>query len=717
MYNNTIIHQKRKFNEIREKENNKSKYFLGKTFSAKLFIKLFSKLVDPSIVCFEILNFEPENRTKGDIETALPWMENLKYFYEYISIKETEESKKQILRQFIWLLHRKIFYKSTIIKKNDEMNKFLYIILEGFLIKVNLIFYRQVLSVEDYLYYLIKMEILNENEIIDKLKLLNKSFINIDTKSIEEFCIKHNNVYNYSELKEKALEELIQHGIIFRKKIKKNKNENLDYKIKSIENYLKIFLLKSNPKTLFDNKKAYFNFYLGKYINNGILEKGQYVGTFLREEIKDSSRYVANNKCIVAVFNKENNYSNELYKAHTDKMKRIFEEIKNNYYIFHHIKDDIFYKKYIPFMHYRKYSKGEKIFLQNSIYEGIYLLTSGTIKISVNTSIDEMYNIINNLTYSLNNFSEYISKKETINQDNSKNQIFNATRELYELYSKKDVYDLVTIKDYNIIGTNETYDYKTDIYNFMAECLSDSAVLFFFPKSHLDILLKSEKMVFNSFVQLVEFRIKDIIWKLKKYISTFERELAHQKNKISKTKINNLIRNLKKDNIEKKIISRNEIYNGFNSNNNIFIAKNDSSKIKSLQRTKLIYNSKINLTNDIKIKNFKKIINRNMENIEVFHTERNNTKIKYNIYMNIPTILRSQNINRDESNIYNVSHSQTKRKNLDYVPKIFPYIVKDHNNKNYLFNKRNDNNDLIKPIKTIENGSILKLKKIFLNKK
>jgi hypothetical protein len=328
-----------------------------------------------------------------------------------------------------------------------------------------------------------------------------------------------------------------------------------------------------------------------------------------------------------------------------------------------------------------------------------------------------MYNIINNLTYSLNNFSEYISKKETINQDNSKNQIFNATRELYELYSKKDVYDLVTIKDYNIIGTNETYDYKTDIYNFMAECLSNSAVLFFFPKSHLDILLKSEKMVFNSFVQLVEFRIKDIIWKLKKYISTFERELAHQKNKISKTKINNLIRNLKKDNIEKKIISRNEIYNGFNSNNNIFIAKNDSSKIKSLQRTKLIYNSKINLTNDIKIKNFKKIINRNMENIEVFHTERNNTKIKYNIYMNIPTILRSQNINRDESNIYNVSHSQTKRKNLDYVPKIFPYIVKDHNNKNYLFNKRNDNNDLIKPIKTIENGSILKLKKIFLNKK
>ena len=357
MYNNTIIHQKRKFNEIREKENNKSKYFLGKTFSAKLFIRLFSGLLEPSIICFEILNFETENRTKEEIETVLNWIKNLNYFYEFISIKETEESRNQILRQLILLLYRKIFYKNTIIKKNNKMNKYVFIILEGFLIKLNLVFYRQVLSVEDYLLYLIKMEILNEKEIIDKCKLLNKSFINIDTNTIEEFFKKNNNPYNYLEMKEKALEELIQQGIIFLKENKsnKNKNENLDYKINSIENYTKIFLFKSNPKMLYDNKKAYYNFYLGKYINNCILEKGQYVGTFLKEEINDSSRYITNDKCIVAAFNKEKNYTDELYKAFKEKMKRIFQEIKNNYLIFHNIQDDIFYTKYIPYMHYHKY--------------------------------------------------------------------------------------------------------------------------------------------------------------------------------------------------------------------------------------------------------------------------------------------------------------------------------------------------------------------------
>ena len=36
----------------------RKKYFLGRTFAAKLFIKLCSKVVDTSIVCMEILNLK-----------------------------------------------------------------------------------------------------------------------------------------------------------------------------------------------------------------------------------------------------------------------------------------------------------------------------------------------------------------------------------------------------------------------------------------------------------------------------------------------------------------------------------------------------------------------------------------------------------------------------------------------------------------------------------
>ena len=111
MYKNGIIRQIKKFKEIlRQGKKTKRNYFLGKTFSAKLFIKLCSKTVDSSIICLEILNYEPENKTKEDIETVLPWMKNLKYIYEYISMKETETKKNEILRQIIWLLYRKIFH-------------------------------------------------------------------------------------------------------------------------------------------------------------------------------------------------------------------------------------------------------------------------------------------------------------------------------------------------------------------------------------------------------------------------------------------------------------------------------------------------------------------------------------------------------------------------------------------------------------------------------
>ena len=63
-------------------------------------------------------------------------------------MKETEESRREILKQLIWLLYRKIFYKNSIIKKIDDINDFLYIILEGYLIKIDLVMYREVLSLE-----------------------------------------------------------------------------------------------------------------------------------------------------------------------------------------------------------------------------------------------------------------------------------------------------------------------------------------------------------------------------------------------------------------------------------------------------------------------------------------------------------------------------------------------------------------------------------------
>ena len=672
--NNEIVRQIKKFKQVlKQGGKKKNKYFLGKTFSAKLFIKLCSKVVDTSIICLEILNFEQENRTKEDIETVLPWMKELKYFYEYISMKETEETKKEILKRIIWVLYRKIFYKNTIIKKIDDNNRLICVILEGFLIKLDLIFYREVLSLEEYLIYLIKMEILEEKEIINKCKFLNKSFVDIDTDSIKDFCCKNNNIYDYETMKAKALKELIQYDIIF--PIKKKFNEqNQNKRLKSIDNYLEIFLFKSSPKALHDKTRAYYNFYLGKYVKNGIIKKGQYIGSFLKEDIKDHSRYISKEKCIVGLINKEKCYSEKLYQLYTQKMIRIFSDIKNKFFIFHHIQDDIFYQKYVPYMHYHKYVKGEKIFCQSSIYEGIFLLTKGTIKISVNTSIDEMKNIMTYLTYSLNNFNEYVSGFNTqeLAQNNLKNKLTSDKNEINNLYSKKEEYELMKIKEFNILGTNETYEHKTELYNFTAECESDSAILYFFPKNHLLNLLNKEKMVYNCLIELVEFRIRDLIWKMKRYTKEFERGIKYHKN-------NNFVKTfsdyIQKESINSKIIHRNDRNELTNKINNMFLTRNDFNRNLFSNNNKLFYTSKTNLDEEIKIKNIKKLFNENEKNKEGFYTTRK-TKIDFRKNKNliIPTI---HSVSRNKRKEYYTSRSQAKTGSIKYMPDIFPFIVID----------------------------------------
>ena len=77
--------------------------------------------------------------------------------------------------------------------------------------------------------------------------------------------------------------------------------------------------------------------------------------------------------------------------------------------------------------------------------------------------------------------------------------------ETAKLYSELNNYYLMTIKENSILGTNESYDHQTEIYNFSAECISDEAVLYFLPKEILNLIINKELNVYSSLVQLVEY--------------------------------------------------------------------------------------------------------------------------------------------------------------------------------------------------------------------
>ena len=192
-----------------------------------------------------------------------------------------------------------------------------------------------------------------------------------------------------------------------------------------------------------------------------------------------------------------------------------------------------------------------------------------------------------------------------------------------------------------------------------------------------------------------------------------EKKLNNNKNTSIKIKMDNFIKNLKKENIKNNIISRNVLSDGTDSSNNIFLERKDIDKTKKVNQTKFSYNIKINLNKDIKMKTIKKLFFENEDNKKSHHTEKNNRKIPKNLSGFIPSILMNQGSYRKENGI---CYSLTKEKNVNYLPKIFPFVIKDRLNKNYFFTNRNSNSNLIKSFNTINCKSTIKLKRFIRNK-
>ena len=714
--------QKRYFHEILKLggTGKRRHFFLGKTFSTKFFLKFCSDMIDPECVCFHILKYEPENRTKEDIKKASPWLKTLNYFYDFISLKESEESCDSLINGLTWVLFREEYTKNKIIKRAGENSNCFYLILSGNLQKLDLVIYREVLSLEEYLIYLIKLKIIKENGIFKKSKLLNRTFVNIGEDNIKKFCAK-NKMNNYEYIKKRAIRELNELGLDVPEEYDEdiiNKNE---INLKSIDNYLKIFVIQANAKRQHDPKKAYFNFYLSKYEKNGTCKTGFFFGNLLKEEINDNSLYITETKSNIGIFNKEENYSEELFEFVANKNKKIFKELNNKFFLFHQIKEEVLCNNYAPFMVYKRYFKGEKIFLQNSFYEGIYLVNSGEVKVSVNISIDEMYNLISYLTFALNKYNDYVSGfitkdfiKDQIKQQNKRIQTHTGLdNEAVKLYIEPHNYPLMSIKEYNILGTNESFDYQTELYNFDAECISDEAIIYFLPKESLNKIIKKEKMVYSSLIQLVEFRIKNIIWKFKNFIRIFENKMT--KFKAQKMRI--------KKSIHLNTIDDNNCKNcNINDDNKIQkkSLKNIKNIAKGLKKKNIIYHnfSKSNLIKNHKYKYFFLSQDNNNPNFnDIFYTYRKNTNNNIQRITNTPIMPNLTNynkpsrINEYKDKIKKYSTSQSKKLIMSPISDKFPYLVMDS------FSKRDNNKDLFYRIKTSNNIENLKIKKIYINNK
>lgn len=518
--------------------------FNSRTFNSKLFLKLTSSIIEPSIICIQTLRYESENRKPFEIESAIPWLQTITDLMKFINMEESPESSKKLLIELTWFLFYKYYRKNKILKKPGENNEFFYILLGGKILRLNIVFERISLTLEEYLLYLFKMKLTHENEILRKCRLLNSFYADIDGENLYKFCL-DNPQYNFEELKEKAKKEIISLGFQI-----ENFNDDRKTIINSIDNYLKIATIKKNIKSINDGIHASPKFYIARYEKAGYIMKGQLIGNLIKEKYNDDSEYICIENCDIVQLNKNSSKLEKLFNLIIKKKRKSLSKLKNNLLIFNLLNENFFYNEVIPHFEYKQYHQGEKIFIQGSIYRGVYLVTDGEVNVYLNSSINEIGNYILNITNSLIHFKEYVSNLNKMGYSKESNESVkpkimkdkkNLDREKVDSLNKNKKFEVLNILKYSIFGTNELYDNNTGLYYFSAECASKEAIIYFLPHKYFYSILVREKPIYLSLAEMIEFRAKDIIGRLKYHIKCFDNVMNKTTKKfIETTNINNL---------------------------------------------------------------------------------------------------------------------------------------------------------------------------------
>ena len=634
---------------------------LGRTFCTKLFIKLTSNISFPDLYLF-ILKYEYANRTKEDIDKILPKFKSLIHLNEYLQYQEDKKSDnynklmKELSKISLYTKKTKFF----ILKKAYEDFYNFYFILNGSISKLNLIFKKEKISYEEYLVYIFKMEILQEKQILDKCNILNKSSINIDIDNLNNFFEQHKE-YSYTLLKSRAKNELINEGFILNKK---HNNE-----LSSLDCYLNIGKFKINERNDINTPTRFF-IYVGQYTKSKTLKKGDLIGDLNYNEYSEGNTYICETNCDIAYVNKLETKKSQIYKYIVQKYQKIFKNNLTNFFIFKDLLDkpDLFFEKNIYHnLVYKQYTKGEKIITQNSPYEGVYFILDGKINISINQSFNELSNTLMSLQYSIFNFKDYASKiinsvdilnefylKYIVNKRKNKiiklgiNNKINAdilvSNEYLDNFKGSKNITLYNMCTGDILGMNELFDYKTELFNFTATCVSDVTHLFFLSKKNFNNIVFQNLGIMNNVIKLIDLKAKTLIGQINSFRMKYTEQILNN----IKLKKNTMIKNASKNN-ETKIIEN---------------SKNDSFYKTSMNFAKMIHKK---------------------------HNKCRNKKTNVNLFKNnsLLTYLKNEKLVRNNSisDLFNININEFLNKN--HTRFLSPQSCRNSNNANYIKYKSN----------------------------
>ena len=587
-----------------KKKVRRTSYFKNRQFASKLFLKLTNLTLDKSIQCISIFKFDTQNRNKQEIMTCVPYLTTLNNFYQYMSLKEYEKGIIDLLTECAWIIFYRYFPTNSIIKKGGEGGELFQLIFDGKVAVLNIVFEKECLTEEDYIKYLIKLILINDENALKLVTEFNKDIIDIPNNDIEHYCYNHYPL-NFENIYKKAMQELSEIGFNFSYDLK-------TFTVNSLENYMKSLVIKNNVKQINEQskEKKYYNICHYEYFQT--LSSGSYIGNLITKyTINDNLLYFSLSNCDTGfISNKESNKS-KVFVLVNEKMIKLFQSYLQFYFIFKNINTNYFYKYYSGLFQYKILNEKDKLYIQNSIHEGVYFLIDGEITVYTERKMNEIGGISIALQYSLENFREQIStlSHEDIGSSNEaskliKNPIYRSKEYIDYSQGKKTII-LNTIKNREAIGLNEFYDQKTKLLFFTAEVKSKQATLFYIPNKAFLKILTREKSVETAVVQMVELKAKYYIGTLNNFKISILKEVGY-KIGLSQKQIQN-IENLTDENLNNN--------NNNNKNKDFDMNKSNSFFNKKYQILKKNKENKFNLN---KIEPF------NLTNININNNNNNN---------------------------------------------------------------------------------------------
>ena len=689
-----------------------------------------------------ILIFKKGPKNYNEKQFFLSFLSHLEPFNDIF--KELDNNKNFILNLFNHLKYKFIPKEKLL----DNLKENFYIILKGkieILVSNNTKIY---INQEQFIYYLLKLKIYNENEIIETVFEANKDIFNIEENTFDIWIKKafHTLIYlnyenNVNEIKKfdpsfninKLFENIEIRKILlkYEKEIffaMKNLQSNNPF-LKNIEtsNFLnnknlssEEFLNRYKIININKDKKNINKFFLcniKQYYKTTSLKKGNYFINIKDENEHHHNNYfikkeilISKENCELAILNK-NDY-NKILKDLIEKIKKSKTNFLLELKLFNPCNERLFINYFVNFFQKKIFHLNDKLFIEGTKNKNkIYFICEGEFIIKCKKNFNELNNILNDL--GINELDE---------NDSIDNNQVNLNEENFEKFqNKKNNINLKILKNNELIGLDEDCVLNNK-YLFTVECISLKSKVYEIHKNYFDIIINNDWKVKNNLKEyynihknlLIKYFLNNKISK-KNFFDYFQNNnkynlILTKIFKNEKPKINEIIQNSKNNATKFRKIKINLKKNELNNN---------IKTIKCLSYDKnIFYNSDSNILKNKKINSINKNnllfpkINYNSRNINnlnqnIFYNTKSNLKNYTNLNNYINSISTSTIFNSNNINISERSNEHINLKKINNYSNDIDY--------NIILNLKNINSEINQKIQM--NNNISKKSSYNINKK